>query len=91
MTIYVDESIWPYRGTKYCHMMIDKDGDLQELHDFAASIGLKRSWFQNKPRHPHYDLAPSKRRLAITNGAVAVTSVELVKRCMRPASVPHEQ
>jgi len=82
MTIYVDDCIWPYRGTKYCHMMVGKDDDLQELHDFAASIGLKREWFQDKPRHPHYDLAPSKRALAVNNGATEVNCFDLSRLCV---------
>lgn len=31
-------------------------GNLEGLHDFAQSIGLKREWFQRKGRYPHYDL-----------------------------------
>lgn len=42
---------------------------LEELHAFAARLGLRRRWFQNK-RLPHYDLAPSKRRLAVSLGAI---------------------
>lgn len=83
MTVYVDESIWPYRGTKYCHMMVGKDDDLQELHDFAASIGLKRAWFQDRPTHPHYDLSPTKRALAVRNGATEVKSLEIGYLCIR--------
>lgn len=87
MTIYVDDCIWPYRGTKYCHMMVGKDDDLQELHDFAASIGLKRAWFQNKPYAPHYDLAPSKRALAIVNGAVTLDRFGVSTFCIRRNAV----
>jgi hypothetical protein len=68
--VFVDEPAWPYRGQMYCHMFTDQF-DLTELHQMAQRIGLKRSWFQN-PRpgdHPHYDLAPSKRALALANGA----------------------
>lgn len=83
MTIYVDELRWPYRGTLYCHMMVGKDDDLQELHDFAASIGLKRAWFQNKPTHPHYDLSLGKRTTAIRNGATEVAATQLAGLCMR--------
>ena len=34
-----------------------------ELHQVAASVGLKPEWFQAHPRHPHYDVwgAPAKR------------------------------
>src|SRR4051812_48381894 len=82
MAILVDDAIWPFRGDKYCHMMSDKGGKegLAELHAFAKTIGLKRSWFQNKPRHPHYDLSSGKRRQAILAGAQAVTPLELIER-----------
>jgi hypothetical protein len=46
---------------------------VEELHDMAAKIGLKRCWFQNKPGHQHYDLRETKRTLAIANGATPVT------------------
>ena len=58
MTIYTD-------GT---HLTADT---LDELHQFAKSIGLKREWFQDH-RHPHYDLKGSKRRAAIDAGAKLV-------------------
>jgi hypothetical protein len=32
------------------------NGPIEELHEFAQSIGLKREWFQDHPRHPHYDV-----------------------------------
>jgi len=28
----------------------------EELHKFARKVGLKRQWYQNHPRHPHYDI-----------------------------------
>lgn len=68
MAIYVDAAIHPYRGQKWCHMIADT---LDELHDMAEQLDLKRSWFQDK-RVPHYDLAPSKRILAIQFGAKEV-------------------
>lgn len=42
--------------------------DLDELHKFAKSIGLRREWYQGKG-FPHYDLTASKRALAIQGGA----------------------
>lgn len=75
MTIYVDPLFNAVprtaqakkHGSQWCHLMTD--GDLEELHQFAESIGLKRSWFQ-RSSVPHYDLTPSKRLLAIKNGAI---------------------
>ncbi|HKP51390.1 MAG TPA: DUF4031 domain-containing protein [Chloroflexia bacterium] len=74
------------RGYPYwCHMASDDltDFGLEELHTMAETLGLKREWFQDHPRHPHYDLPPHKRELAIECGAIAVSSRELVKRCNR--------
>ena len=79
--IYVDSPIFPFRGQMYCHMATD--GDLNELHQMASRIGLKPSWFQNKPGHPHYDLAPSKRALAIKYGAMEVSSIDMIRTCFR--------
>ena len=29
---------------------------LEDLHSIAADLGMPRSWFQDHPRHPHYDV-----------------------------------
>jgi len=59
------------------------DGDLQDLHDFAASINLKRHYYHGKMKgHPHYDLTNRDFLLrAIAKGAIYVTSKELVRKC----------
>ncbi len=81
MTIYVDDlREWPGKRSQWCHMATD--GDLAALHDLATRIGVRR-YFQNHSVHPHYDLVPSKRRMAVALGAVEVDSKELVKRCSR--------
>jgi hypothetical protein len=55
------------------------DGYIDELHGFAASIGLKREWFQSHNRHPHYDLMGFKKGLAVRAGAKVVSSKEIVR------------
>jgi len=58
---------------------VDRGGHLQadsgeELHQFAARLGLKRDWFQSRPGRPeldHYDLTRGKRQQALRLGAVA--------------------
>ena len=40
--------------TTWCHMATD--GELDELHAFAARLGLRRRWFQRD----HYDLPPAR-------------------------------
>lgn len=83
MSVYVD-SIREYPremiksrarhvGTKWCHMWAD---NVEELHNMAARIGMKRTWFQDKKNHKHYDLVPSKRALAVKYGAVAISYAE---------------
>lgn len=48
----------------------------EELHAFAASIGLKRCWFHRD----HYDLtSQAKRVTAIAAGAAIVTSRRIVE------------
>jgi hypothetical protein len=63
--------------------------DEKELHAFAKKIGLKREWFQDKHRIPHYDIftrlkIPSKfsQKLhyrARVNGAIYMTSRQLIE------------
>lgn len=55
------------------------DGPEHVLHKFAAGIGLKRRWHQDKGAYPHYDLtSENKRAMAIERGAVRVSSRELI-------------
>lgn len=80
--IMIDDAILPFRGAKYCHLMSDQPGQagLDELHAFAARLGLRRSWFQDKTRWPHYDVVIGWRDRAVKLGAQLVTSKELVER-----------
>jgi hypothetical protein len=55
------------------------DGELEELHLFASKIGMKREWIHNS-KHPHYDLTPSKRKLAIEYGAIETTARDWVRK-----------
>ena len=77
MTVYVDDIRIPARvgriSGRWSHLFVGPDDDLAELHAFAASIGLRRAWFQDKRPLPHYDVTDSKRQQAIDAGAVAIT------------------
>lgn len=75
MTVYVDE--FPWDDGKWAgggHMLAN---DLDELHALAASIGLKRSWFQGQSTFAHYDLTRSKRKLALERGATDIEIGEI--------------
>jgi hypothetical protein len=69
-----------HRSGEWCHMVSDES--LEELHEFAATIGLKCKAFQSISRS-HYDLRPSKRRWAVSMGAEEVGMRDLVRRAVR--------
>lgn len=81
MTIMVDElRRWPTRIACFrsgsAHLTVDSGlGDVEELHAFAARIGLRRAWFQSGST-PHYDLTPGRRAAALRAGAVFVPGKE---------------
>jgi hypothetical protein len=75
--IYVDRPIHPWKGKKWCHLVAD---DLQELHDFATKLGLKREWFQSHRIQPHYDITEAKREQAIKLGAIAIETKQMAER-----------
>ena len=66
--IYVDDYEGRYRNMVMCHMLADS---LEELHEFALKLGMKREWFQDGSA-PHYDLSKTRRALALKLGAVEV-------------------
>lgn len=78
MTVYVDDMRAPFGRMIMCHMMADTE---EELHRMAQSIGVAKKWFQGPPahRHPHYDIAMSKRKLAVGFGALEVTGREMME------------
>jgi hypothetical protein len=67
-------------GRRWSHMVSDVGEE--ELHAFAARLGLKRAWFQCRPKASaaHYDITRSKRALAVKLGAVVVSGRELAAR-----------
>lgn len=83
MAVFVDDPRIAYRRMKMCHMVADS---LNELHNMARRIGVKRKWFQNKPGKPHYDICISKRKLAIDFGALPVDGREIIKILKRNQS-----
>lgn len=66
-----------WRWREASHLTADT---LTELHAFAAGIGLKRAWFQNRRAMPHYDLTKGMRARALRAGAVALTAAEEAAR-----------
>jgi hypothetical protein len=82
MTVLVDE-LREYAHTRlpfrhWCHLVSDADFD--ELHAFAARLGIPPHRFQGD----HYDLPPHLRELAVALGAQEVTARELTGRMAGP-------
>lgn len=70
MTVYVDSAIFHWRGRRWAHLMAD---DLDELHAFAARLGLPRRAFQDRRSGAHYDVDTDTRAQALRLGAVALS------------------
>jgi hypothetical protein len=74
MAILVDEPLWWWRGRRWCHLV--SDVSLDELHAFAADVGIPRRAFQGD----HYDIPEDRRDDVLAAGAVPVPSRELLAR-----------
>lgn len=72
--VYVDLPTRKWRGYLWSHLVAD---DPDELHAFAAQLGLRRWWFQDK-RLPHYDTMHFQN--AVELGAQVVHSRVIVKK-----------
>lgn len=72
MAVYVDDMRANFGRIVMCHMLADSD---EELHAMAAAIGVARRWWQSpeKTSGSHYDIALSKRALAVAHGAIEIT------------------
>ena len=76
MPVYVDPIFDHGEKGLWCHLTGES---LEELHDFAKQLGLRRAWFQ--PRSiPHYDLNPYLRQLALNKGAIALDRKRFLKK-----------
>jgi hypothetical protein len=70
MTVYVDDAVTLWRGQRWAHLMADT---LDELHAFAARLGMPRHAFQNKTSGAHYDINAAMREQAIALGALPIS------------------
>jgi Protein of unknown function (DUF4031) len=86
-SVYVDAAVWHWQGLKWAHLLAD---DVDELHRFAARLGIHRASYQGPPRTsvPHYDLTPYERQRAIALGAIACSREEIVAIVRRTRGSP---
>ena len=74
MTVYIDRPDWPGHGRLWSHMI--SDVSYEELHAFAAALGIPRRAFERD----HYDVVAERHLQAVAAGARLVTSREIVDR-----------
>lgn len=85
MSVYVDHQQRIFQGMLMSHMVADSS---EELLAMADAIGVQRRWIQKAgTAEEHFDIADSKRTLAIAKGAIAVTSREIVAVIQRKRRV----
>jgi hypothetical protein len=72
MTVYIDPPIWPGHGRLWSHMISDQS--YEELHGFAAQIGIPRRGFERD----HYDVVADRYAVALAAGAQPVSSRKIV-------------
>jgi hypothetical protein len=77
MAVYVDKLLdYGWRHRPSCHLIADS---VDELIDFAVSIGLRAEWYQPKSS-PHFDLTEEGREVAVRNGAIELDNRALVAK-----------
>lgn len=74
MAVLCDSPRWPAHGTVFGHLV--SDHSLDELHDFAAGIGMDPRSFD----HDHYDLARERLERALAAGAQLTPERQMVAR-----------
>ncbi len=78
MSVYVDDMRAPFGRLVMCHMVADST---EELLAMADRIGVARRWLQDAGTwKEHFDIALSKRALAVQHGAVEITMMDLGRR-----------
>ena len=76
MTVYVDDMRAAFGRMVMCHMTADSS---EELLAMADAIGVQRKWLQHPGKwKEHFDIALSKRALAVKAGAMEITWRESV-------------
>ena len=77
MAVYVDRLCdYGWRHGPSCHLIADS---VEELIEFAVSMGMRREWYQPRSS-PHFDLTADGRRLAVENGAVELDNRAFVRK-----------
>lgn len=77
--VYVDDMRAPFGRMVMCHMIADTRRELMEMAD---RIGVARKWIQRAgSAEEHFDIALSKRAMAVAAGAREVGFPSLARMC----------
>ena len=74
MTLFIDRPYWPGHGRLWAHMISDASFD--ELHEFAAAIGIPRRGFDGD----HYDIPSERWSMVVDKGVIPTDSKDVVRR-----------
>lgn len=89
MTVYVDDMEAKYGRMVMCHMLADTTDELLAMAD---KIGVARCWLQKAGTYQeHFDIAKSKRALAVQFGAIEIDRAglgELLRKRRAAAALP---
>lgn len=88
--VYVDDVAIPFRNMIMCHMWADT---LAELLTMATIIGVHHKWLQQPPKASwiHFDIAKSKKDMAIRYGAVLTDRYGPIRHLAKLGSVRHQK
>jgi hypothetical protein len=87
MSVYVDDMKAGFGRMVMCHMLADTTDELLAMAD---KIGVQRKWLQHAGTYrEHFDIALSKRALAVQHGAVEITlrDAAMMQRARREALI----
>jgi len=88
VAVYVDNVRIAWRGQLWCHLVADS---IEELHQFAYMLGLRRRWFQRSASYPHYDVTVQVREHAIELGALLGSRQQIISCACRMKEELHVQ
>lgn len=75
MAVYVDDMKASFGRMKMCHMIAESTDELLAMAD---RIGVARKWLQKAgTSYEHFDIAMSKRALAVASGAIEISRMDL--------------
>lgn len=88
--VYVDDVEHSFQNMVMCHMWADT---VEELLQMAITIGVQTKWLQQPPKASwvHFDIAKTKKALAIRHGAILTDRYGPIRHLAKLGSVRHQK